>query len=449
MSTSYPGTIQSFVNPVGTNTLDDPDHAGLHSDVADTIEAIEAVIGTTAGTSVLKDFSAGEFAVRQEGGTVSPGTLTINDAILGSPTLTSGTINSAVINSPTLGSTPVLDATSAIPFYGDSMSRQAIINGNFDVWQRGTSGTPSGTYFLADRFFDYHTGGGGTLPTLTRSRQSLTTGDIDNAFFYSRLATNGAGSSLGTSALGEYETRLEGGTRYLCGNGKKVTLSFWAKSDIADKKIGIFLKQNYGTGGSPTNQEMINGTNWTLTSTWTKYTHTFTTNTLASKTFGTGNDDYLGLLFLYMWNTDWQAYVDDTGTEDYGGSGNIDIAQVQLCAGDVALPFMPKSYEEELRACMRYMEFIIGTGRAVTNSKGYFTVMYRVPKRTAAKTSNVVFLTGNNAVEINVSARAFTSCYETYSSVYGGSFSFDGATSLTSPNMMDLSQDKIYVNCEL
>jgi hypothetical protein len=89
MSINFPGTIDVFVNPSGTSTLNDPDHSLQHSDANDAIEAIEAVIGTTAGTSVLKDFSAGEFAVRQEGGTVSPGTLTINDAILGSPTLTS------------------------------------------------------------------------------------------------------------------------------------------------------------------------------------------------------------------------------------------------------------------------------------------------------------------------------------------------------------------------
>lgn len=37
--------------------------------------------------------------------------------------------------------------------------------------------------------------------------------------------------------------------------------------------------------------------------------------------------------------------------DNYGG---YKFKQVVLCAGDVALPFMPKSYEDELRACQRY-----------------------------------------------------------------------------------------------
>ena len=59
---------------------------------------------------------------------------------------------------------------------------------------------------------------------------------------------------------------------------------------------------------------------------------------------------------MYLWGTNYNALIGDSEAEDFGGSGNIDIAQVQLCAGDVALPFMPKSFEEELRACQRYYE---------------------------------------------------------------------------------------------
>jgi hypothetical protein len=350
MAIDYPSAIDVFTNPSGTSTLDSPDHALQHSDANDAIEAIEAVIGTTAGTSVLKDFSAGEFAVRQEGGTVSPGTLTFDSPTLGTPAITGGTATGL-----TLAGTPVLDATSAIPFYNDSIHRQAIINGNFDVWQRGTTVTnPAKDTFISDRWKIYTDVV--TPPTnVIHSRQILTSGDIPGAFYYYRIAPDGAGTT-GSNLQALIQQFIEQGTRLLCGDGKKVTISFWARSSIANKKIGVRTIQNYGTGGSPSSQEIINGTAWTLTSTWTKYTYTFTTNTLSGKTFGTDNNDYISLGLAYFWDTGIASRFGTTGTETYVGSGTIDIAQVQLCAGDVALPFMPKSFEEELRACQRYYE---------------------------------------------------------------------------------------------
>lgn len=59
----YPGTIDSFTNPSGTNTLDNPDHALQHSDANDAIEALEKVMGTTSGSAVVSHFSSTERAL--------------------------------------------------------------------------------------------------------------------------------------------------------------------------------------------------------------------------------------------------------------------------------------------------------------------------------------------------------------------------------------------------
>jgi len=295
----------------------------------------------------------------------------------GTVSMSNKTLVSPTISSPTITGTPVLNADSAVPFYNSSMSRQAIMNGNFDVWQRGTSvAVPQTTVtFEADRWFDYSDDDGGTAPTLTRSRQILTSGAIANAFYYARLNANGAGSSLGAGSVHNLTQRIEHATRMLCGDGKKVTVSFWAKSDIADKKIGLYLTQYYGSTGSPSATEIITGTNWTLTSSWTKYTHTFTTNTLSGKTFGTDNNDYMTLNLVHMWGTGtYGGYVDSSGVaEDYGGSGNIEVAQVQLCAGEVALPFQPKSFDQELELCQRYYQksFVYNTAPADAAARGY------------------------------------------------------------------------------
>ena len=45
MPTVYPGALDSFVNPVDTDTLNAPPHDGQHADVNDAVEAVEAELG--------------------------------------------------------------------------------------------------------------------------------------------------------------------------------------------------------------------------------------------------------------------------------------------------------------------------------------------------------------------------------------------------------------------
>lgn len=297
----------------------------------------------------------------------------------------------------------------------NSMARQAIMNGNFDVWQRGTSFTPGSGDFTADRWGFTWNADGGSFPSRDATREDLTPGDIDNCRYYLSQTFNGTGSSLGNNWYYKMTQKIENGTRYLCGASKTVTVSFWAKSDIADKQIGVSLIQDYGSGGSPTADEVLTGEQWTLTSSWTQYTYTFTTNTLSGKTFGTADDDHLHLDFWFGWGDTIGDTYGLTGAEDFGGSGSVDIAQVQLCAGSVALPFQPKSYEDELRACQRYCQAfstaagIIGWGQAGTTTyaninvplKGY---MRTIPTLTA--TAGDWQLIDNNSAAVDVTTLA-------------------------------------------
>ena len=263
-----------------------------------------------------------------------------------------------------------------------SMERQAIINGNFDIWQRGTSLaslTDSTITYLADHWSIFGAKDGGTPPTIAQSRQTLTPGEMDGSFYFHRVTVDGAGSGYGNGLNYEYTQKIEHGTRYLCGNGKKVTVRFKARSSISGKKIGLYLTQNYGTGGSPSSVEHLTGTNWTLTSDWQDCEFTLTTNTLAGKTFGTSNDDYLTLHIQMAWGSTYQDRVGATAAETWVGSGNIDIAQVQLCAGDVALPFEPKTYAEELEACQRYYISMIAQTENGTRWISYPPTMRATP----------------------------------------------------------------------
>lgn len=250
-----------------------------------------------------------------------------------------------------------------------SMERQAIINGNFDVWQRGTSDTSytdTATEFLADRWMLRGNKNGGTSPTIQQSRQSITPGEMNKSQYFHRLTVDGAGSSFGNSSYHVFEQRIETGVKYLCGAGKTITVSFKARSSISGKLLGVSMYQAYGTGGSPSSNDNLTGTTVTLTSSWQDVSFTFTAATLSGKTFGTTTDGYLGLMFWYQWGSSYQSLVGASAAESFVGSGNIDIAQVQVCAGDVALPFEPKTYADELRDCCEYFVRLPAIGKAYT-----------------------------------------------------------------------------------
>lgn len=62
---SYPGTIDSFSVVAGTTSVSAADHAGIHNKEGSAVVNIENTLGTTAGTSVLKNFTAGNFSERE------------------------------------------------------------------------------------------------------------------------------------------------------------------------------------------------------------------------------------------------------------------------------------------------------------------------------------------------------------------------------------------------
>jgi hypothetical protein len=294
------------------------------------------------------------------------------------------------------------------------MASQGFINGNFDVWDYLTTVTnPASNSFTANRMRLAFAVDGGTNPSIVHSRQTLTAGDVFGSFYYYRMETDGAGSSYGNGSYYLLDiSRIENGTRYLCGDSRKVTVSFYARSSVGNKKIGIGLIQTYGTGGSPSVAEVIQGKAITLTSSWVKYTHTFTTNTLSGKTFGTNNDDYLGFRLFTQWGSSIGPPYGLGAAHDWVGAGTTDVAQFKINAGAVALPFMPKSSKEEKMDCLRYCYAIKGSaltafGSGWANQTTTATIniplkvtMRAVPTLIATATDYVLLDTINAGVDV-------------------------------------------------
>ena len=220
--------------------------------------------------------------------------------------------------------------------------RNAIINGNFDIWQRGTSFTA--TEYGADRWRNARGGS-----TCTMSRQAFTLGQTDvpgEPQYFCRMAVT---SVTGAGNFSILQQRIEG-TRTFA--NQQVAISFWAKAD-ASKNIAIEIEQFFGTGGSPSSSVAAIGVaKITLGTSWQKITVTATIPSISGKTLGTDVNDLFALNIWFDAGSTFNARTDTLGQQ----SGTFDIAQVQVEPGPIATTFERRPIGTELSLCQRYYE---------------------------------------------------------------------------------------------
>lgn len=212
--------------------------------------------------------------------------------------------------------------------------RQALINGNFDVWQRNTSvAMTAADAYTADRWY-CETATAETDKTV--SRQDGT--GVNGSYYCARVAM-----VQDTDELLTFSQALESQDSIKF-RGSKVTLSFYARGGAEFVSSNATLVSKIVTGKG-TDQKVLAFTtsadgvsqNNTLTTSWVKFTCT-TTAVIAS------DITQIGVSFAF-------THAGSGTTTNY-----FEITQVQLCAGDTPLPFMPKSFDAELRDCQRYCQ---------------------------------------------------------------------------------------------
>jgi hypothetical protein len=203
--------------------------------------------------------------------------------------------------------------------------KNKVINGDFGIWQRGTSFSSINGIYTADRWM------GATNKTVTVSQQTFTPGTAPvsgyEGTYFLRIAQSASGSYCAI------QTRLEDVRLFA---GQTVTLSFWAKADATvANKAGIV--QIFGTGGSANVDNYSSSFN--ITTSWARYTYTIALGSISGKTIGTNS--YLNI----------QPILTETAL-----AHTIDIWGVQLEAGSVATAFQTATgtIQGELAACQRY-----------------------------------------------------------------------------------------------
>ena len=318
-----------------------------------------------------------------------------------------------------------LDPFNADQLGSTAQRKNAVINGDFRVWQRGTSGFTVWNAFNADRWTSQASGGGGTEATATRSRQTHTPGQTDvpgNPKYYWRNTNSTEGVSLTSSAFHDMFQKIEGVATF---SGETVTVSFYARSDITNKTLGFELFQSFGSGGSPSaSVSGIGGTTLTLTSTFTRYSITIDVPSISGKTLGNNGNDALLPVFWFQGGSDFDSRLNMTGGFGWEGTGTIDIADVQVEKGASPTDFERLFDSEVLTQCQRYYEigheYILFS--AVANTHAFIHhIPYKAQKRisaaifrstisTFALSSTAIFLNNSEKFAVRAVSNTTTNC---------------------------------------
>lgn len=245
-------------------------------------------------------------------------------------------------------------SSSAIQFGSTNVALQGaisfknkIINGNFDIWQRGTSlASGTGNRYLADRFRTFS-----DASTNTPSRQAFAVGQSDvpnNPTYFHRTVVS---SVAGANSRVNLQQAIES-VRSL--SNKNVVISFWAKADSA-KSISTEFIQEFGSGGSPSTSVTSIGVNKVnLTTSWQKFEISVFIPSISGKTIGTDGNDCLTFQFWFDAGSNFNSRTNSLGQQ----SGTFDIAQVQIEEGTIATPFDQRPIGAELSLCQRYAKLL-------------------------------------------------------------------------------------------
>ena len=227
-------------------------------------------------------------------------------------------------------------ATGASISPTSGLSRNQIINGQFQIWQLGdTFKNPASLAKNADRWNFAHNG---TIGTLAITKQSVPTSawKLDfNPKYCINLSQTVPGSG---NTLYDLSTQIEGvGTL----SGKQVVISLWAIAAAPVTLAAIKTEQYFGSGGSPSSSLFTTSAGIRIGTTWQRYHVNATLAQVNGRSLGTNGDDTLNVIITMPLN---QTF-------------NVSITNVQIEEGSgEPTPFEYTPIEITMARCQRYLQ---------------------------------------------------------------------------------------------
>ena len=254
-----------------------------------------------------------------------------------------------------------------------------IINGGFDVWQRGTSFIATTAFaYMADRFRIKTTSGTCSVIKNPNGMPTKYTQSLSKTN-YITISSNNNGEIEMSQPIEDVRTLA----------GKNVTVSFNAAIfQGSEKNINICIMQFFGTGGSApvvTNIKTISVKANVGATAVDRYNATFNLPSIAGKTIT--SDSQLVLIVRIP-----------------NGSYSFDIGQVQLEEGSVATPFENRPIGLELSLCQRYYE-VLGAG--IGQAKDAYSMILHFSSSEKRVPATAILLNTSPYAEspINITAR--------------------------------------------
>ena len=235
-------------------------------------------------------------------------------------------------------------------------NKNAIINGDFNIWQRGVSfASIADATYHTDRF--YYNKAGSMVHNLSRSTDVPTFAQAGRGFNYSTLVDcQTIDAAIGATDLCLIGTAIEG-FNFLPLAQKPMTLSFWVKAT----KIGTYCAAVTNSADrSYVAEYTINAAN-----TWEYKTITIAASPSAG-TWDYTNGAGLRVSFALAAGSNFQTTKDTWQTGLFYGTPNqvnacdniandFRITGIQLETGSVATPFEGRMIQHELMLCQRYL----------------------------------------------------------------------------------------------
>ena len=266
-------------------------------------------------------------------------------------------------------------------------SRNMIINGGMQVWQRQTAATAATGYTTVDRFWLNESGDG----AYTSQKYDMSVAELNTTGHRTALQLNctTADASVAADHYAYFFQRIEAQDlqhlQYGTAAAKTITLSFWVKSN----KTGVYCvdieKKDSTAYFIPIEYTISSANTWekkVITITPTAGSTSFITS--AAGVIDDNTDTGLEIAFGLKWGSNYHGTNNTwTASSHYGTSNQVNwmdstsnnfyITGVQLELGSNATPFEHHKFTDELRKCQRYFYVIAdqrgaGVGMAGTQT---------------------------------------------------------------------------------